>query len=215
MKSQRWASKTRPLIPWYILREVIQKYFSFWIDIYKSSKLSIIFVTFHVKNRECTWCKNQKSKTQPSLCTRASSHFRISEKLQVTRCSKLLISWNIQLFLQKAPPGIEPAISQVIDMLELRPSGQNIDLEHFEHWNFRSISSTIFDFEFSIRAISSGEMVEHFEHKKISSNHRAISSINLEKIFEQNRAFFERNQTFFEHDRAESTVTPTSIKFFK
>ena len=82
-------------------------------------------------------------------------------------------------------------------------------------FSIRAISSTIFDFEFSIRAISSGEMVEHFEHKKISSNHRAISSINLEKIFEQNRAFFERNQTFFEHDRAESTVNTKFYKVFQ
>ena len=52
-------------------------------------------------------------------------------------------------------------------------------------------------------------MVEHFDHEKISSDHRSISSISLEKIFEQNRAFFERNQAFFERDRAE---TPTSGK---
>ena len=35
---------------------------------------------------------NSPDMRKPSLCTRASSHFRISEKLQVTRCSKLLIS---------------------------------------------------------------------------------------------------------------------------
>ena len=41
------------------------------------------------------------------------------------------------------------------------------------------ISSTIFDFEFSIRMILSIKMVKHFVHQKISSDHRAISSINL------------------------------------
>ena len=46
-------------------------------------------------------------------------------------------------------------------------------------FSIRAISSTIFDFEFSIRAISSGKMVRHFEHKKIPSDHWAISSINL------------------------------------
>ena len=70
------------------------------------------------------------------------------------------------------------------------------------NFSIRAISSIIFHFEFSIRAISSGKMVEHFDRKKISSDHRAISSISLEKIFEQIRAFFERNQAFFEHDRA-------------
>ena len=69
-------------------------------------------------------------------------------------------------------------------------------------FSIRAISSTIFDFEFSIRAISSGKMVEHFEHGKMSSDHRAISSISLEKFFEQNRAFFERNRAFFERNRA-------------
>ena len=69
--------------------------------------------------------------------------------------------------------------------------------------------------KFLIRAISSGKMVEHFEHEKISSDHRAISSISLEKIFEQNRAFFERNQTFFEHGRAESTVNTNFYKMFQ
>jgi len=73
-------------------------------------------------------------------------------------------------------------------------------------FSIRAISSTIFDFEFSIRAISSGKMAEHFEHGKMSSDHRAISSISLEKFFEQNRAFFERNQTFSEHNRAESAI---------
>ena len=58
-------------------------------------------------------------------------------------------------------------------------------------------------------------MVEHFEHKKISSDHRAISSISPIKNFEQNRAFFERNQTFFEHDRAESTVNTNVYKIFQ
>ena len=58
---------------------------------------------------------------------------------------------------------------------------------------------------FSSQAISSRKIVEHFEHQIISSDHRAISSISLKKIFEQNRAFFEQNQAFFEHDRAEPT----------
>ena len=78
-----------------------------------------------------------------------------------------------------------------------------------------AISSIIFDFEFSIRAISSGKMVEHFEHRKILSDHREISSISPEKNFEQNRAFFERNQTFFEHDRAESTVNTNFYNIFQ
>merc|ERR1711893_211827 len=82
-------------------------------------------------------------------------------------------------------------------------------------FSIRAISSTIFDFEFSIRAISSRKMVEHFEHEKISSDHRAISSISLEKIFEQNQAFFERNQTFFEHDSAESNVNTIFYKIFQ
>ena len=64
-------------------------------------------------------------------------------------------------------------------------------------FSIRAILSMNFNFEFSIRAISSRKMVEHFEHKKISSNHRAISRISLEKKFEQFRAFFKQNQVFF------------------
>ena len=97
----------------------------------------------------------------------------------------------------------------------LRPVGDRVETERLKHrsrafralnFSIRAISSTILNFEFSIRAISSRKMVEHFDHGKISSDHRAISSIILEKIFEQIRAFFERNQTFFEHNRAKSNV---------
>ena len=110
------------------------------------------------------------------------------------------------------------------EIVRLLIQGGRVETERQKHrsrafralkFSIRAISSTIFDFEFSIRAISSGKMVEHFEHKKISSDHRAISSIILKKIFEQNRAFFERNQTFFEHDRAESTVNTNFYKIFQ
>ena len=56
--------------------------------------------------------------------------------------------------------------SSLNSKLELRLSGKNIDLEHFEHaWkiSIQAISSTIFDFKFLIRAISNGKMVEHFD----------------------------------------------------
>ena len=78
----------------------------------------------------------------------------------------------------------------------------------FRAWNFSisAILRTNFGFEFSIWTILCRKMVEHFEHKKFSSDHRAILSIILEKIFEQNRAFFEQNQAFFKHDRAEPAV---------
>ena len=49
-----------------------------------------------------------------------------------------------------------------------------------------AISSTIFDFEFSIVTIWSGKIVEHLGHQKISSDHRAIWSTKLEKDIEQN-----------------------------
>ena len=68
---------------------------------------------------------------------------------------------------------------------------------------------------FSSQAISSRKIVEHFEHQIISSDHRAISSISLKKIFEQNRAFFERNQAFFEHDRAERTDDPNFLQILQ
>ena len=52
------------------------------------------------------WCTlKQFFVRKASLCTRASSHFRISEKHQVTRCSKLLISWRNRRFPQKALAG--------------------------------------------------------------------------------------------------------------
>ena len=43
-------------------------------------------------------------------------------------------------------------------------------------FSIRAILSTIFDFQFSIRAISSRKIVEHFEHCKISSKTEHFSS---------------------------------------
>ena len=67
-------------------------------------------------------------------------------------------------------------------------------------FSIRAISSTIFDFELSMWAISSRKIVEHFKHGKILCDHL------LEKIFEKSQAFFEGNQSFSQHNRAESTV---------
>ena len=78
----------------------------------------------------------------------------------------------------------------------------------------RAISSTIFDFEFSIWAISRGKMVEHFNHEKISNYHRAISSISQNNFFEQNWAFFKHNQAFLERFREIILLTPTSTICF-
>ena len=87
-------------------------------------------------------------------------------------------------------------------LLELRPSAKNIDLEHFEHWIFRAERSRSQLLILNFRS----ERSRAKKWSSISSDHRAISSISLKKIFEQNRAFFEQNQAFFEHDKAEPTA---------
>ena len=54
----------------------------------------------------------------------------------------------------------------------------------FQALNFsiRAISSKMFGYGYLIRAISSRKMVKHFDHKKISSDRRAISSIIFENF---------------------------------
>ena len=82
-------------------------------------------------------------------------------------------------------------------------------------FSIRAISSTIFDFEFSIRAISSRKVVEHFEHRKISSDHRAISSIILEKISSKTEHFSSEIKHFPSIIELNLLSTLTSGKYFK